>query len=320
MAIKRFVASNMREALNLARNDLGEDVAIVNTKSISNGVELNALLDPKLPYVAVNEDQADIGLEQLYDQILTLQDLVITQLKEFNFYQKQANMTIQHLLRLGISFDVASKIESNFTFAENLEQRSRWRFLLMQLTKMLNVKEIAYDEPLFFAGPSYSDTLQVVGAVARYFLTTISLKPVIYAVNQTSDNLLQLKMLGRKLQVKVIEHLPIAPSVGHLIIGEYSDIPSFATLVKVLPCVWQSNNLMQYCMQMPASDVIFTQFEKASNLGAMLDVLLGQNNSLIGISSPYFSTLKAHHVVSRAVGLQFNNPTNEHIVRNLLAP
>jgi len=317
MAIKRFIANDMRSALKQARSDLGTDVAIINTRNTQNGVELSAILDPKLPYLAANEESLfKPNLEQLHSQILVLQNLIVTHLNEFRFYQKKTNIVIQNLLRLGINFEIADRIAPNFTFSDNLDHAKKWRHTLIQLTSMLKIGELNYEMPLFFIGPSYNDTLKAICEVARYFLTEISLKPVIYAVNQTSDNLLQLKILGRNLQIKVIEHLPVAPNIGHLIIGEYSDIPDFANLIKVLPCVWQSNNLMQYCRQFPASNVIFTQFEKAGNLSAILNILLSQNNQLLGVTSPYFSKLKAHHIVSRACGLQFNNPANEHTIRN----
>ncbi len=45
MKIKRFVAPDMRQALRMVRETLGEDAVILSNKSIENGVELTAAVD-----------------------------------------------------------------------------------------------------------------------------------------------------------------------------------------------------------------------------------------------------------------------------------
>ncbi len=45
MKIKRFVAPDMRQALRMVRETLGEDAVILSNKSIDEGVELTAAVD-----------------------------------------------------------------------------------------------------------------------------------------------------------------------------------------------------------------------------------------------------------------------------------
>ena len=54
MKIKRFVAQDMRQALRMVREALGEDAVILSNKSIDGGVELTAAVD------LVDDDSADV--------------------------------------------------------------------------------------------------------------------------------------------------------------------------------------------------------------------------------------------------------------------
>ena len=45
MKIKRFVAQDMRQALRMVREALGEDAVILSNKSVEGGVELTAAVD-----------------------------------------------------------------------------------------------------------------------------------------------------------------------------------------------------------------------------------------------------------------------------------
>ncbi len=45
MKIKRFVAQDMRQALRMVRETLGEDAVILSNKSVDGGVEITAAVD-----------------------------------------------------------------------------------------------------------------------------------------------------------------------------------------------------------------------------------------------------------------------------------
>ena len=45
MKIKRFVAQDMRQALRMVREALGEDAVILSNKTVDGGVELTAAID-----------------------------------------------------------------------------------------------------------------------------------------------------------------------------------------------------------------------------------------------------------------------------------
>ena len=45
MNIRRFVASDMREALSAIRADLGADAVMLSTRKLGNGVEVIAAID-----------------------------------------------------------------------------------------------------------------------------------------------------------------------------------------------------------------------------------------------------------------------------------
>ena len=56
MKIKRFVAQDMRQALRMVRETLGEDAVILSNKSVEGGVELTAAVDL---VEAVSEETVD---------------------------------------------------------------------------------------------------------------------------------------------------------------------------------------------------------------------------------------------------------------------
>ncbi|MCL6414476.1 flagellar biosynthesis protein FlhF [Aestuariirhabdus sp. Z084] len=49
MKIKRYFASDMRQAMKLVKDDLGDDAAILSQRSVTGGVEVSASLDANLP-------------------------------------------------------------------------------------------------------------------------------------------------------------------------------------------------------------------------------------------------------------------------------
>ncbi|QCU90437.1 flagellar biosynthesis protein FlhF [Thiomicrorhabdus sediminis] len=48
MKIKRYFAANMRQAMNLVRQEHGDDAVILSTKDVEDGVEVVAALDPEM--------------------------------------------------------------------------------------------------------------------------------------------------------------------------------------------------------------------------------------------------------------------------------
>ena len=57
MKIKRFVAQDMRQALRMVREALGEEAVILSNKSVDGGIELTAAVD-------LVDDLADDTLDQ----------------------------------------------------------------------------------------------------------------------------------------------------------------------------------------------------------------------------------------------------------------
>ncbi len=58
MNIRRFVASDMREALSAIRADLGEDAVMLSSRKLANGVEVIAAIDYDGSLFAVEEQSA----------------------------------------------------------------------------------------------------------------------------------------------------------------------------------------------------------------------------------------------------------------------
>ena len=63
MQVKRFFAADMRQAMKLVRDELGDDAAIIGNRRIAGGVELTAALDYKLSALAPRVPNAELESE-----------------------------------------------------------------------------------------------------------------------------------------------------------------------------------------------------------------------------------------------------------------
>lgn len=175
MKIKRFVAPDMRQALRMVRETLGEDAVILSNKSIDEGVELTAAIDlvadeldeasiPRSPAAAVSRrpsrkaptastvEDADSGTEEVSPQELTamreeMQNLrrwLQAELSTMSWYDlgqraPQAQELFQHLMKLGLSADIAEQLIQRVGEEQDLHQA--WRKALFFLAGELAVIE-----------------------------------------------------------------------------------------------------------------------------------------------------------------------------------
>jgi len=185
MKIKRFVAPDMRQALRMVRETLGEDAVILSNKSIEEGVELTAAIDLVADDLeeAVPKQRADASMVRKQkhaaaapqrsrqkaaatpkvesiagqDQGVSAQDLTAMreemhnlrrwlqgELSSMSWYDlgqraPQAQELFQHLMKLGLSADIAEKLIQRVGEEGDLHQA--WRKALFFLAGEVDVFE-----------------------------------------------------------------------------------------------------------------------------------------------------------------------------------
>jgi flagellar biosynthesis protein FlhF len=63
MQVKRFFAADMRQAMKLVRDELGDDASIIGTRRVAGGVELTAALDYEMPATPARQPNAELEAE-----------------------------------------------------------------------------------------------------------------------------------------------------------------------------------------------------------------------------------------------------------------
>ncbi len=180
MKIKRFVAPDMRQALRMVRETLGEDAVILSNKSIDEGVELTAAVDlvtdeteeaaaskpapgaaarqpaararrqrkasvaPRVETVADDEGVTPGDLQAMREEMHNLRRWLQAELSSMSWYDlgqrsPLAKELFQHLMKLGISADIAEKLIQRVGEEPDLHQA--WRKALFFLAGELSVFE-----------------------------------------------------------------------------------------------------------------------------------------------------------------------------------
>ena len=178
MKIKRFVAPDMRQALRMVRETLGDDAVILSNKSIAEGVELTAAVDlltddveepPAAPAVRTQRETpaADVRprraqprtrietiaddhgvspqeLSAMREEMQNLRRWLQAELSSMSWYDlgQRAPHTkelLQRLMKLGIAADIAERLVQRVADEKDLLQA--WRKALFFLAGDLQVSE-----------------------------------------------------------------------------------------------------------------------------------------------------------------------------------
>jgi len=168
MKIKRFVAQDMRQALRMVREALGEDAVILSNKSVEGGVELTAAVDlvddittdtvdQRIPdkrpdngpssraadRSVMAKDQDD-ALEDMRREMHNLRRWMQAELSGLSWYDlgqraPHSQELLGRLMALGLNAELARRLSERVSGVEDMEQA--WRKALYVLAGELSIFE-----------------------------------------------------------------------------------------------------------------------------------------------------------------------------------
>jgi len=165
MKIKRFVAQDMRQALRMVREALGEDAVILSNKTIEGGVELTAAIDlvdnvttdtvdqripagkertAAGPVTAAAEVRRDDALEDMRREMQNLRRWMQAELSGLSWYDlgqraPHSQALLGRLMSLGLGAELARRLAERVRGTEDVEQA--WREALYLVAAEIQVSE-----------------------------------------------------------------------------------------------------------------------------------------------------------------------------------
>lgn len=163
MKLKRYLATNMRQAMALVRDELGADAVIMSTRNTDEGVEVVAAIDPEVQEhkqqsqvssqrartsFASNELAAPKVAEQNMDivrmseELKAVRSLLEDQLSGLAWGQvEQANPNrvalLKRLLHLGIGWELAQRLVDRV----NVQTDNAWSEILQEIEASIPIEE-----------------------------------------------------------------------------------------------------------------------------------------------------------------------------------
>lgn len=164
MKIKRYLAPTMRQAMNLVREEHGDDAVILSTKDLVDGVEVVAALDPEATQFQSEKEQASVGstyrapepvssmgaaqtgaapeIAGMAEELKAVRAMLENQLSGLAWGQESQNDPhkidlIKRLLQLGIGWDLSQKL------VENVDARNAqaWGNILAHIEQAVPTEE-----------------------------------------------------------------------------------------------------------------------------------------------------------------------------------
>lgn len=166
MKLKRYLAKNMREAMDAVREELGDDAVIMSTRNTATGVEVVAAMDedskqnfelnsqfdledhsPQQVGKSVQQESQDLVVSQeihnLSNELKTMKSMLQNQMSSLAWSQSETRdpkkvALLKKLIQLGIGWDLAEKL------VENVEKKSiqAWTEILKKLEDKIPVSNI----------------------------------------------------------------------------------------------------------------------------------------------------------------------------------
>lgn len=155
MKIKRFLAPNMRLAMTLVKEELGEDAVIMSTRNSPEGVEVVAAIDPEKntkssvdahrntntrssyesPELTTTADpKMNMEIQKMSSELQALKSMLQNQLSGLAWNQSETTDPdrvdlIKRLIQLGIGWGLAKKLVDDLKFIND----QSWSELLKEL-------------------------------------------------------------------------------------------------------------------------------------------------------------------------------------------
>lgn len=208
--MKSFIAADMRSALRMVREALGEDAVILSNRRVPQGIELVAAADmPPLPprvevaaapdaaagYAAVDpyanaqrprqtqSSSGDAGWGQMQQELRAMRDMIEQQYSNFSWQQYRTQQPAQaamwrRLQRLGLNGELVRELleKPRANSEKNAEKNANetWQQLMAELSADIPVCDgdlIANGGVFAFVGPTGAGKTTTIGKLAaRYVL------------------------------------------------------------------------------------------------------------------------------------------------------
>ncbi len=165
MKLKRYLAPNMRRAMLLVRDELGDDAVIMSTRQTDEGVEVVAAIDPEAkqyqqasasgearssyqsPETAIPSKVAEASMPspeiaKMADELKAVKQMLENQLSGLAWHQSETQDPnkvglIKRLVQLGIGWDLAQKL----VMEVNAHHDQAWSEILGTVESMIPVDD-----------------------------------------------------------------------------------------------------------------------------------------------------------------------------------
>lgn len=202
--MKSFIAADMRSALRMVREALGEEAVILSNRRVPQGIELVAAaemppLPPRIEKSAVvaddvdpqrefadiverprqNQSNGDTAWWQMQQELRAMRDLIEQQYSTFSWQQYRTQQPAQaamwrRLQRLGLSGDVVRELVEKRRDAPSNNANEAWQQLMAELSADIPVCDsdlIGQGGIFAFVGPTGAGKTTTIGKLAaRYVL------------------------------------------------------------------------------------------------------------------------------------------------------
>jgi len=162
MQLKRYLAPNMRQAMDLVREELGMDAVIMSTRNTDEGVELVAAIDPDVntpsapslnaaratftspeTHIAPMQNMAQNNeMTRMSEELKAVRSLLENQLSGLAWGQSEHSdpnkvALVKRLVQLGLGWDIAQVLVSKV----NTNSDQAWLEILMEMEQRIPKQE-----------------------------------------------------------------------------------------------------------------------------------------------------------------------------------
>jgi len=157
--LKRFLAPNMRQVMNLVRDELGEDAVIMSTRKGSEGIEVVAAIDPdatrpasvqsvsRVSYQTAETTQPQASesndeIRKMSSELRAVKQMLESQLSGLAWQQSETQdpakvALIKRLIQLGIGWNLAKRLVDQ----TNTHPDQAWSDILYSMEKLIPIDD-----------------------------------------------------------------------------------------------------------------------------------------------------------------------------------
>lgn len=194
MKLKRYLAPNMRKAMTLVRDELGDDAVIMSTRNTPDGVEVVAAIDPEAqqfketsnPAIArssyasseLSSDaqtmQGQGEMAKMANELKSVKQLLENQLSGLAWNQTENQdpnkiALIKRLVKIGIGWDLAQRLVSKV----DAKNDQAWREILAHIELMVPIDDkdiIESGGTIALVGPTGVGKTTTIAKIASRFV------------------------------------------------------------------------------------------------------------------------------------------------------